>query len=158
MAQGDVIQEQQTIKQIALHIVRFVTNRVSSSNNQINRKRIKVHAAAVFDEISRDNQCNDQLFVQALNWIKENYPRKYTHIDIPKKWNGGSRIAIPEAYRDEDKMMCQVKTDIQAAIIYPAVDPERKWRSGDFVWVPKNSESVLILLADGCLEIIDMNG
>lgn len=145
------------VRSIGGFIAQYVTNRLAVSVGDVRRKKMKVSASAVFDYINTLMPCNEQTFVKALNFIRQRYPIKYDRLDIPKKWNGGSRIAIPEAYRSSDKMLCKVKTQCSPKDVYDNVDQTRLWRPGDFVWVPRESEKVMTMIANDVLEIVDMN-
>ena len=148
-------EDQKLILDIVQQISRYISVHLSVSSKGSSLWQIKVNAQSLFEFLNDNFKCPEQTFVQALNYAKLNLPPIYNSIDVPCRWNGGSKAVIPEAYKTKGKILCKVKVTIQACQVYTEIEPERIWKVGDFVWVPESHPVVLELLTSNAFELID---
>lgn len=124
-------------REIYKFIFSFISDKLACNTGDIVSRRTTVSSEALFLALVENYNISESEFVQLLNELHNKFPMKYKQIKVLKKWNGGSKHAIPEAYPDENKINCLVKKEIYAKEFYDDVDENRKWSAGKFVWIPK---------------------
>jgi hypothetical protein len=149
-------EDQKQLREIVTAISRQVNTQLATSRKGNVIHRIKINGHALYLAISKKFPCSEQVFVQALNFVKVKFPWVYRSIELPSKWNGGSRNLMPEIYKEKGKMLCKVQSVVRAQCIYTDCDPERVWQPGEFVWVPRDLEIAIEYLDNGTLELLDM--
>lgn len=107
--------------------------------------------------ILEKSKCSEIEFVKALALVKQSYKSAYDRLKIPRCWDGASHRFFPEAYKENDRILCRVKCDdLMASQFYdlPSED-DRKWKNNAVVYVPSTHPQTIQCLKENKLEWIE---
>jgi hypothetical protein len=149
-------EDQKLLLEIATAISRHVSTQLATSRKGNIVHHLKINGHALYMIITKRHPCSEQVFVQALNFVKAKYPWVYKSIELPSKWNGGSRNLMPEIYKEKGKILCQVRQAVTAHCICDECDADRIWQPGEFVWVPRDHQIVIEYLDNGTFDLLDL--